>query len=209
MTQVEWETDLLHEKSLLDAYRASKDIPSSIFNTRFRFVALVLSLLYVVANATFGVDNKRVVDAIARSAAALFGTSATILGFLIAGFSLFASLSSVVLLRRLAATPSGFGKLSVFKYVFFNFVNVFSIYLVLLSAAGMLVFVTPLGWISPLEYMAAHLRSTVPVFNSVILAVLVLIAIESLLRLKSFIWSFYQSVLITIILDNTSDCSDS
>lgn len=195
-----WEKDLLKERSLTDVFLASRQITKSRFNTIVRRLAAVGVVAYVIVNCFWGAENEPIVAALSRSAAVIVGVAATVLGFLIAGFSIFASMASKPLFKCLAQTPHEGTNLSELKYVFFNFINVFSVYLVLLVTSGAILFLAPLGPVTPLNDLIPVKPVLVIALNSAILALLLLVCVESALRLKSFIWSFYQSVLIAIIL---------
>ena len=134
--------------------------------------------------------------------------SLSVLGFLIAGFSIFASITKVDLFITLASIPykrneteTGLNRL---QFIFFNFMNVFSVYFILLAMA---LFVR-LGYSegSPLSIFGSFLASEYPnacmVVNIIASSVFLIILTEALLRLKSFIWNLYQSVLLVIV---TSD----
>jgi hypothetical protein len=203
MNQIEkWDTDLLNEKSLSDVFRKSRSIVSSKSNDVIFKTSVFFALCYIVAIANYDVDNSRITDAISRASSLIASLSVSILGFLIAGFSIFATITNKELLRKLAQTRYKKTNLSQFKYIFFNFINVFSVFLFALAFSQVIFIVTPLGWAPFIEQRQILNSFSVEVFNSIILSALCIVSLYSFLRLKSFIWSLYQSILITTILDD-------
>jgi hypothetical protein len=126
--------DLLHEKSLWQIYRQCvRVLPPSKFNIASSAVflfALICDVAYFPSNYQYRIES-------ARSMADIgLGFGSTVLGFLIAGFTIFSTLTRPDLFRRLyekTHTPSG---LSYLKVNFFTFAEVFVVYAFLLIICG-------------------------------------------------------------------------
>lgn len=198
--EVQWADDIYREKSLWDVWKASRVIPSTRFNYRVVCICWCIAVVYVLANLVLGVDNKEVLGAITRLSAALVSISTAILGFLIAGFSIFIASTPKDVSRKLIATRYRKTSISWFKQIMFNFLNVFTVYLFVLVLAGFISTVTPLGWVPALHKTMIITTNLVAVFNSAVLASMAVLAIYAALRLKSFIWTMYQGLLVNIQL---------
>lgn len=195
-----WEDDIFREKSLWDVYKASLVISPSAFNRRLLVAGYLIAASYVLANFATGVDNKEVVDAIQRLSSAILTISTAILGFLVTGFSIFVASTPKGTMKTLLGTRYKNTNISYFKQVMFNFINVFSIYLVSLAVSIATSTVTPLG-ISPFLWkFRFEIWSMAPMFNSIVMALMSILALSATLRLKSFIWNLYQALLITMEL---------
>ncbi|MHB8286281.1 MAG: hypothetical protein ACYDD1_16630, partial [Caulobacteraceae bacterium] len=78
--------------------------------------------------------------------------AATILGFLVAGFAVFATISDKVFFLHLASYRSNGRNISQFKFIFFTFIYVFIAYIVLILAS--LFFMVAAEENSPFWYLA-------------------------------------------------------
>jgi hypothetical protein len=125
-----------------------------------------------------------------------FNLSVQILGFLIGGFAIFATVTDDRLMIRLAQAPMPRGGLSVFKYVFFSFLSVFYIYIVTL---GFSTFVKLCMSIDLVDTKGLMSRSFGPPllagFNAAVFSVLAGCITLAVVRLKSFIWNIYQGFI--------------
>jgi hypothetical protein len=198
MSDSEWSDDVFKEKSLYDVYKASKVIEPSEFNIGCMKLSFVLCALYVAFNLYTGVKNDEVISAIGRISSSMITMVTAVLGFLIAGFSIFTSLTPKETLRDLIKTRYKKTDISYFKQIMFNFLNVFTVYLVLLSVLIAINAACPLGWSPLIEF---HVPDwVVSAFNSVVLSGIALGSIYAVLRLKSFIWTMYQGLLVNVML---------
>jgi len=195
---VDFQDDIFNEKSLYEVFRASKQIERSKFNTAVIRLTTCLSLMYVIANYWLGVENEYVISAIQRLSAAIITATTAILGFLIAGFSIFVSATPISIFRMLIMTRYENTNISYFKQIIFNFLNVFTVYLIAMAVALAVNTICPMGWV---PFMIGKFSyHTVSTFNSSIVAALSMLTVYSILRLKSFIWTMYQGLLINIEL---------
>jgi hypothetical protein len=129
-----------------------------------------------------------------------FAFSSGMLGFLVAGFAIFATISKPDLFVRLAQISYPDSALTALKYVFFSFVNVFVHYLSFLTLC---VAVNVSFWAEwPGSSLGRALAEVAPeLFGIVAHVLLVWLAtwlIVLLVKLKSFIWNVYQAVLLSI-----------
>lgn len=208
----DWKRELFKQKSLWQVYWVSlRILPRSRGNTR-----IVLGILLLVAStqlvAYFLPDRlyriEHTAEFVHSVSDASFVFALSVLGFLIAGFSIFASITRVELFIALANIPyrkhdieTGLNRL---QFIFFNFINVFSVYFVLLAMTLFLGVGYSNG--SPLRTFGSLLALKYPdlcmVVNIVASSAFLVVLAEAVLRLKSFIWNLYQSVLLVIV---TSD----
>ena len=196
--QSSWSDSVDAEKSLWEVFNKSQVFGAPKFNRRLMFLAAIGCLIYCVCNVTLGVDSNKILISIERLSESLINISTAILGFLVAGFSIFISMAKKENLKTLAMVRYKDTQLSHFKHIMFNFLNVFSIYLVALSISLAIFVVVPLGKIPAFPFQLDD--SVVILLNSFVLCFQVLLAIYSIVRLKSFIWNMYQALIIEIML---------
>lgn len=204
----DWQDKIFEEKSLWQVYaRSKKAIPRQKANLFSLVLIFLLSLfligyLFIAHSELFWVnDSAAFAHKIADAGTIL---SLSILGFLIAGFSIFASVTKTELFVLLAKMPyrqddkdTGISRL---QFLFFNFLNVFSIYIFLL----VICMTVDIGFdnSSPLQVLirmvTAENATILHVGNCAAILSVEVMLVEAILRLKSFIWNLYQSVLLTI-----------
>lgn len=207
----DWKKDVFRQKSLWQVYQISrKSFPRRGSSKAIFSIFLLLGLAFTVWGAFFGKN----VYTIGQSAQLVhdvvdgcFVFALSILGFLVAGFSIFASVTKVDLFILLAQLPyKNEGKetgLSRLQFIFFNFLNVFSIYLWLLAFC---LFVK-IGFSpqSPVTRASEMLSTLYPIvvltINFFAASLLTVWLIDALLRLKAFIWNLYQAVLLSIVTE--------
>ena len=118
--------DLLKEKNLWQVIKASQSIKDSPFNW---IVGLLVSLgffLYCLIES----DTLRVHALLLRMAETGFNSAMSLLGFLIAGFTVFATLAKPELLLTMLKHRHQKSGLSYLKYNFFTLVRVFAYFLI-------------------------------------------------------------------------------
>lgn len=117
---------LLAEKSLWDIYKQSRKIPFNKFNVVCTLsVFILVTIQYCMLTDPLSLKLQEIRNL------AFFGltTSATILGFLLAGFTIFATISQPDLLVAMSAHRHSESQLSYLKHNFFIFIRVFIYYL--------------------------------------------------------------------------------
>jgi hypothetical protein len=201
-----WQDRLTREKSLLAVYRKARKVASAPINARFAggvFVALVLAL---AANAWFDMPiapYSSLILGIREVADAGFAFTTAILGFLIAGFAIFASITKpgvFILLAKLDHKKEGISRL---QFIFFNFLLVFIHFLTFLGLC-LMVKVTlysggPLS--GALRWLAESRQLVIVIGASLMFAAMTAWLVFLLMLLKSFIWNLYQAVLVTILTE--------
>jgi hypothetical protein len=132
-----------------------------------------------------------------------FAFTTAILGFLIAGFAIFASITKpgvFILLAKLDHKKEGISRL---QFIFFNFLLVFIHFLTFLGLC-LMVKVTlysggPLS--GALRWVAESRQLVIVIGASLMFAIMTAWLIFLLMLLKSFIWNLYQAVLVTILTE--------
>lgn len=118
--------DLTSEKSLWDVYKLSRRILPS----KFQVIFLLLIMLALGLNAFVLVDDEVVVLGDVRKWSEFgFNFSITTLGFLIAGFTIFATLSKPKMMLAMMEHINKKTGLPTLKYNFFTFMKVFIAYI--------------------------------------------------------------------------------
>ena len=133
-----------------------------------------------------------------------FVFSLSILGFLIAGFSIFASVTKPELFITLANISYNGTEINRLQFVFFNFLNVFSVYLVLLALSMIVQLVfSPSSPVSLLGQRIVDTNASIGFsLNAIMLFTFGVLFVEAFVRLKSFVWNLYQSVLVSIATED-------
>lgn len=122
--------DLFSEKSLWAVYRVCF---TRLKRSKFNTVSTLLVFVSLLAHVLFlNPDTGALIKTVRSLADVGIGYGTTVLGFLIAGFTIFATLTKPELLRRMYETlhPSG---LNYIKINFYAFIEVFIVYLVLVG----------------------------------------------------------------------------
>jgi hypothetical protein len=133
-----------------------------------------------------------------------FTFTSTMLGFLISGFAIFASISKPEVLIVLARTDYKNPRISELQFIFFNFILVFIHYIIFLGACVIIKIVSGDSGPLPkgLDLANAYSEAIGCALASTLLAALLSWLAFVTLLLKSFIWNLYQSVLITIQIED-------
>lgn len=205
---VDWKAELFTEKSLWTAYRVSRTLLRSRFNLWTIRVCFILSF----SVSAIRIWNK---SPVAASSALIsisdigFSLSSQILGFLIGGFAIFATISDSRLMVRLAQTTMPDKSLSVFKTVFYNFLSVFAIYVATLSFSLAIKIGSAINVINLYRYVNSDVCDYIlTTLNSILFLILSTLIALSVLRLKSFIWNIYQAFLTFMIVGDLQRQAD-
>lgn len=203
---INWRSDLFAEKSLLQVYLRANRIVGSETDKRIAFwFAALLSATVILGRALFSEFNNPALSIyLARGWAELGVTLASsILGFLIAGFAIFATATKTSHLQRLAAVKRVDRDFSQLKFIYFNFLYIFVHYGAFLTLCIAVFVGLQAG--TPIWATGDILHRCVPIFVD-IGAALVCVALATyfvfaLLLIKSFIWNLYQALLFTIAIE--------
>jgi hypothetical protein len=198
---VPWKDDLFHENTLWGVWKKSPSIFSSKFNTMMLFACFVAFLMAAFVNlAKWDGKAESLASSLNAWAVLGFSFSSGILGFLVTGFAIFTTISKPELFIDLAQTDYPGSTLSALKYIFFSFINIFVHYLcfLILCLAVNVSFWNE--WPSP--HLSKALAEQAPkLFGMVAHVLLVWLAtwfVILLLKLKSFIWNVYITVLLSV-----------
>lgn len=203
-----WKKDLVTEKSLRQVFVASKDLRKSKFNRIVYVITTVISFSVSVV-FVYLEDAAQSADLVRSIAEICFNLTVQILGFLIGGFAIFATISDPKLMVKLAKSQMPNSNISVFKNIFFNFLSVFYVYVITLSTSVAIKIFSNID-----TRRLYHTLSDIPniylaVINCLILMILSYLLTLSIVRLKSFIWNIYQAFLIFLIASDQDNPEES
>lgn len=195
-TQKQRMSDLLKEKSLWQVYKTSRKIRFSKFNNYF-------SIVFAVASAAFCLRSKS--DAVLADQLLAFATTAfsfgiAQLGFLLAGFSFFATVADKEMFCRMAEKDHAQSGLSYVKYNFFVFMRVFVEYLVfsVVSLALMVILTKGIGIRESLSEALSSSPNAKHAIAASSLGLFVGGMMYLLLQLASFIFNIFHVVMTSI-----------
>lgn len=200
---MDWKERLTAEKSLFQVYLKARKVASSPWNARVSWFVCLFLLGGLAANICCGnpvVSYMGLVSGIHAVGDIGFSLTTAILGFLIAGFAIFASITKrevFIVLAKLNHTRGGISRL---QFMFFNFLLIFIHFIVFLTVSILTKLVLYPGgpFANGLQYVAS-LDSEAPNYIMVLLfSILTAWLVFLLMLLKSFIWNLYQAVLVTI-----------
>lgn len=201
-----WKDDVFKEKKFSSVLRASFGVVGSPWDAVAFGFTLVLGLV-VVSWAEYCSDYLAPAAVTYKMMQAwgtlALGLASSILGFLIAGFSIFATMTKKELFWELAEIETEPRNISDFKFIFFNFLFVFAHYLAYLIFSVVLAFFFVKG--SPIWLLAVWMNANLDISIDLVCGFLAVFfccySLYVLLLLRSFIWSMYQSLLIAIFTD--------
>ena len=199
-----WKEELFDEKSLWQVYVRARRLTGSKFN----HWATRLGTLLILATISYGMyfqeprlfTSTDIIAWVREWSITGISFATSTLGFLIAGFSIFASVTNKRLFITLAHLDYRDTGVSRLKFIFFNFIVVFLHYL---SFLGMCLFVKLfLGPSGPLSLIVTDAIGGCLRLQEILILISSLIIgtwfIAVVLMLKSFIWNLYQAVLLAI-----------
>lgn len=187
---------LMNEKSLWDIYVQARRIPFNRFNFWATFFVLVaVALQYCMLEITL--DEK--LKIIREFSTMALGVVVSVLGFILAGFTIFATISQPEMLVAMSRHRHEVSQFSYLKNNFFTFMRVFIYYLlytvfclmvIIFAVKGglvhKLVMLSPISWkIAEWLVGAAYVGLYAGMFFL-------------LMQLKSFIYNVYHSVMTAI-----------
>ena len=197
--------DLLKEKSLWDIWKSLRNaLKESPFNKAFLLGWLILVSLH----AGFAVTPRSELLNQCRSLLDLgIGFGSSILGFLIAGFTIFATMSRKSMLLRMASTTHKGSGLSWLKYTYIGLVEVFITYLAFVISFFVLRVLTMSGGgASVLVHQLPGSETPGNALARILFCVIACAWMWTLLKLKSFVFNIYHVVMAGIAWD-VSECS--
>lgn len=188
--------ELTNEKKLWDIYLASRRIPFSRFNVISTLVVFIL----LMANAAFSTESLGETTKLVRDMAANgFSISLSTLGFLLAGFTIFATVSQPNLSLSMAAIINDTSGLSFLKHNYFVFLRVFIYYIVFCVFS---LFIVVFGHAGGLVSTIVNHTPNSEFVRFVIVKASYVILFTGyyflIMQLKSFIFNIYHSVMTSL-----------
>lgn len=209
-------TEITKEVDLWDVYIQSRKLPEGRLSKR---ITKPLSWLLFTILSLYAVFSNRSVDDLANEVRTLadlgFNFSISILGFLIAGFTIFATVTKPTLFIELAKRRHTRSGLSYLKYTFFVFMYVFIAYLTFTIVCLLIkLLATPSGVISSaltcLSEYPEHIVLSKRILVGVGIVTIGTWSFHLLVLLQSFIFNIYITIMTSIrweIQNNNSDDS--
>jgi len=201
---MDWRERETQEKSLSQVYWKARKVASSRTNFFAAVFTAILffAVIYADHRLALGLLLPGGISTIAREIGVLgFALTTAILGFLIAGFSIFASITRPEIFVALAQLDHKNSDLSRLKFIFFNFLFVFIHFLAFLAFSLCIQLLLPA--IKNLILLPTVQAALSPTFIWWAGAVAVSITVGwfafLIMLLKSFIWNIYQAVLLVIV----------
>jgi hypothetical protein len=201
-----WTDKLFQEKTFSSVYLKARKVCSNRVNSGAALATFVLFAIYLIGNHQSQMRWASL-SAIITTIRAIGDVGLTVttqlLGFLIAGFAIFASITKPEIFILLANLPHTKGDITRLQFIFFNFLFVFIHFILLLSASVFVKVALPPG--GPLSGVLQSIGASDPHALSISAAIF-LCGISAwlvfiLMLLKSFIWNMYQSILLAIAAD--------
>lgn len=187
------DSDLTSEKSLWDVYKLSRRILPSWF----QYISIIFVMMLLAINAFVFVDGYQSILQDVRKWSDLgFNFSITTLGFLIAGFTIFATLSKPKMMLAMMDHVNNETGLPTLKYNFFTFMKVFIAYIAF-SVVYLLVLLLgqPDGFLSNLIPLLPNSNCVKTILIKVAYIILGGSFVYLLLLLKSFVFNIYAIVM--------------
>ena len=188
--------DLTKEKSLWDVYIESRKIPSSRFNDLTTLAVATLLILNAYLTKT---PIKELLELVRKSSDAGLAISLSTLGFLISGFTIFATISQPALSIKMSEIRHPESNLSTLKHNYFIFLRVFIYYL---CFAFFCLLITMLGHQGGLVALAVSYFDCMPLLKPVLVKTSYVILFTGyfylLIQLKSFIFNIYHAVMTSL-----------
>lgn len=207
-----WREDVTAEKDIFSAFAVSAR------DTFHKGDVTISSLIVVISFGLFlfgefGLDlveEPRVVSKFfAGIANSGLSFSATMLGFIVAVYSLFAALLPTEIFDKLARFKYERRAVSEFKYVNYSFLNIFLYYIMYMAFSWIAAAVFAEN--GPL-YALLSLRDGSPLVSKLILGFLISLyagaSVLALFLIKTLVWNMYQARLLTILVPRDEGRSD-
>ncbi|QJQ94824.1 MULTISPECIES: hypothetical protein [Halomonadaceae] len=187
------DTDLTSEKSLWDVYKLSR----RILPGKFQVFVVLGSVALLIANAMFFAREESVLLADVRKWSEMgFEFAITTLGFLIAGFTIFATLSKPKMMLAMMGHINKETGLPTLKYNFFAFMKVFIAYIAFSLVYLLIVlFGQQGGLVSNVVSVLPHSDCIRMILIKTSYAIIGGSFVYLLMLLKSFVFNIYAIVM--------------
>jgi hypothetical protein len=184
------------EKSLWAIYRKARRIPSNKFNV------VTTTIVFLAACLTCWLSENDIpttLKFVRDSATLSFNACLTLLGFLVAGFTIFATISNPNMLVRMGELRHGESGLSWLKYTFFSLIRAFIYFIVFTIFCFLIIFEGSTGGLISLLVKWSQFPHEIS-FAIVKISYVLIITGQYfiLMQLKSFIFNIYHTVMATL-----------
>lgn len=192
-------SELSKEKSLWEVYCASRSYSENRLDRAARLLTAIALLTLSFSCFFVRLD---VFPAAARATVNWlnlgFTYAVTILGFLVAGFTIFSTMTRTEIFVALAEQVHPDLQVSQLKFIFHSFIRVFILHILLLMSCILALMLRDMSeiYLSPLSVSDAILTKKISVV--IILPLIGYGLVSALLHLKTFVWNLYQSIIIAI-----------
>ena len=192
--------ELFADKSLLAVYRKSRSYSENRLDRTIRIVSFMILSIISLILATSNVDLFPIATKCIYSWTGLgFTYATTILGFLVAGFTIFSTMTRTEVFIALSRSPHETLGVSQLKFVFYSFLKVFILHIVLIFSCVAITMLKDAAGIYLSIFTDARFVIVVKkVAVSFIMPSLGYLMISTLLHLKTFVWNLYQSIIIAV-----------
>lgn len=206
--KTDWRDALLAEGSLWEVFRKSGGLLQTGFNAYVTLINVVgIGWLVYAALINEKVPSEAFLITIRFWSSNGSMIIVTILAFLIAGFSVFATVTRPDLFHALAKVESDRSPdISELKEMFFNFMNVFVHFTSFLGFLIILSFLTVEDGVFHAHFIEPNLDSySVRCFLSAVVWATAVWFTVAILKLKSFVWNIYTSLRLAIVFSALDD----
>lgn len=203
---MDWKQKILEDDGFVDVYWKARKVASARSNFLTALAVFLLSASYLVINICSDqslAPYSSLVSTVRTIGDIGFRFTTSILGFLIAGFAVFASITKPELFILLAQIKHKKGNINRLQFIFFNFLFVFFHYILFLAMCiSVNIGLIEDGLFTELSRQLAEVNKQFFVyFLSIGLSFFLAWFVFLLMLLKSFIWNIYQAVLLSIVTE--------
>ncbi|WP_148334301.1 hypothetical protein [Acinetobacter lwoffii] len=196
---------LLEEKNIREIYKKSKAIPLSNFN-RFFPISLGLFFFFILTinDASIETSYTKINELVSFLFSSLFAT----LGFLVAGYTIFCTITPLDLQKKMIEYTDNKSGLIFFKKVHFTFIRVFIYFIIFSFLLFIIYFFKDLNLsLGNDTFKIDTLRDIYKYTNYLVLTFLAAGTTFLFCELSSFIFNIYNSVATTLhwLINNKSD----
>lgn len=201
-----WTDKLFEEKTFSSVYFKARKVCSSRVNFGTSLATFVVLAAYLASNHFLQMawaSPSAIITTIRAIGDVSLTVTTQLLGFLIAGFAIFASITKPEIFVLLAKLPHTKGDITRLQFIFFNFLFVFIHFILLLSLSVFLKVALPSGgpFSGVLQFISASSPNALSIAAATLLCCMAAWLVFTLMLLKSFIWNMYQSILFAIAAD--------
>jgi len=199
---------LLEEKNIREIYKKSKNIKLSDFN---KFFPISLGLFFFFILTINNVDIETSYNKINELVSFLFSSLFATLGFLVAGYTIFCTITPLDLQKKMIEYTDKKTGLIFFKKVHFTFIRVFIYFIIFSFSLFIIYFFKDLNLsLGNDTFEIDSLRVIYKYTNYLVLTFLATGTTFLFCELSSFIFNIYNSVATTLhwLINNKSDSNN-